>query len=232
MSMQVGFVFHLDEPLSSDFFNTALKRTNGSSLQRRHLHIRPFLATNPSITSMWITGAKILAAAILGIGGPGKVDEKVSEWIESAVDKIGQAYGVAFEEGISDYIRDYLLQLVEKDHAIHTLTCDADNIIVGHHALPDAQPKIIPQPVEPNPIEAREKLREGEIDHIVFLMMENRSFDHMLGYRSLKGKVVNGLTGNETNSIPENNPPYTVHHLTQTRGIPTPPHDHDRGGGH
>lgn len=45
-----------------------------------------------------------------------------------------------------------------------------------------------------------------EIDHIVVLMLENRSFDHMLGYLSLppaqggKGRTdVDGLTGNETN---------------------------------
>jgi phospholipase C len=44
------------------------------------------------------------------------------------------------------------------------------------------------------------------IDHIVVLMLENRSFDHMLGYLSLppaqggKGRTdVDGLTGNETN---------------------------------
>lgn len=45
-----------------------------------------------------------------------------------------------------------------------------------------------------------------EIDHIVVLMLENRSFDHMLGYLSLppaqggKGRTdVDGLTGNESN---------------------------------
>jgi phospholipase C len=27
----------------------------------------------------------------------------------------------------------------------------------------------------------------GKVDHIVVLMMENRSFDHMLGYLSLTG---------------------------------------------
>ena len=45
-----------------------------------------------------------------------------------------------------------------------------------------------------------------EIDHIVVLMLENRSFDHMLGYLSLppaqggKGRTdIDGLTGNESN---------------------------------
>jgi phospholipase C len=35
--------------------------------------------------------------------------------------------------------------------------------------------------------------------HIVVLMMENRSFDHMLGGLKQKDPRINGLTGNETN---------------------------------
>lgn len=37
------------------------------------------------------------------------------------------------------------------------------------------------------------------VEHVVVLMMENRSFDHMLGYLQKAGMKVNGLTGNETN---------------------------------
>jgi phospholipase C len=41
----------------------------------------------------------------------------------------------------------------------------------------------------------------GQIKHIVVLMMENRSFDHMLGYLKLDGMPeVNGLTGQEANT--------------------------------
>jgi phospholipase C len=46
----------------------------------------------------------------------------------------------------------------------------------------------------------------GAIDHIVVLMLENRSFDHMLGYlyadranQSLAGQPFDGLTGHESN---------------------------------
>ena len=40
-----------------------------------------------------------------------------------------------------------------------------------------------------------------KIDHIVVLMLENRSFDHMLGYLTLKSgrKDVNGLTAGLAN---------------------------------
>ena len=37
------------------------------------------------------------------------------------------------------------------------------------------------------------------LKHIVVLMMENRSFDHMLGGLKKTNPHVNGLKGNETN---------------------------------
>jgi len=37
------------------------------------------------------------------------------------------------------------------------------------------------------------------LKHIVVLMMENRSFDHMLGSLMQKNRKINGLTGNESN---------------------------------
>src|SRR6267154_4019334 len=37
------------------------------------------------------------------------------------------------------------------------------------------------------------------LKHIVVLMMENRSFDHMLGGLKSKYPQINGLTGNESN---------------------------------
>ena len=56
----------------------------------------------------------------------------------------------------------------------------------------------------------------GEIDHIVVLMQENRSFDHMLGFLSLEGNTaVDGLKGTETNQD-AGGTTYPVHHLTTT----------------
>lgn len=68
-----------------------------------------------------------------------------------------------------------------------------------------------------------QQLREGEIDHIVILMMENRSFDHMLGYRHFAHPEVNGLTGNESNPFSQG-PPHQVFHLSETAGIRSPAH--------
>ena len=39
-----------------------------------------------------------------------------------------------------------------------------------------------------------------QVKHLVVVMMENRSFDHMLGYLKIEGMPdVDGLTGNEFN---------------------------------
>jgi phospholipase C len=63
--------------------------------------------------------------------------------------------------------------------------------------------------------------RLNSIDHIVVLMLENRSFDHMLGYLSLapeqggRGRHdIDGLRGPEANSY--NGSTYAIHHLPRT----------------
>src|SRR5450755_3274580 len=39
----------------------------------------------------------------------------------------------------------------------------------------------------------------GKINHFVVLMMENRSFDHMLGFMKSPSYPIEGLTGQESN---------------------------------
>ena len=64
----------------------------------------------------------------------------------------------------------------------------------------------------------------GKIDHIVVLMMENRSFDHLLGYLRLDDVLpgVDGLTGQESNS--HGGTRYPVTPLPSTRFYPDPCH--------
>ena len=51
------------------------------------------------------------------------------------------------------------------------------------------------------PDEALTRLQQ--VKHMVVVMMENRSFDHMLGYLKLEGMPeVNGLSGDEFNLGP------------------------------
>jgi phospholipase C len=63
----------------------------------------------------------------------------------------------------------------------------------------------------------------SSIDHIVVLMLENRSFDHMLGYLyaesnnvSPAGQAFEGLTGTESNPAPTGATPVSVYPLSST----------------
>jgi phospholipase C len=263
LSIQVVFYLNLVAPPLGDFFATALVRRNGENIPRP-LGVLAKVYTHPDLIGIW---AHSLAWLRDIFGGQSFADE-----IEGARSKLESALNKLTRDAIGAYIQETLVHLVEKDHALHTVRCDKNALIVEHHALPFASsgltpgdfvgaiddsviaasppdligrgptvvettlttsrlaPTFTPSLTEPRgqpapvPAAARRRLREGEIDHIVFLMMENRSFDHMLGYLSLKGRSVEGLTGQERNSLPEGNPAYVVHHLTQTRGIPSPRH--------
>ena len=67
-----------------------------------------------------------------------------------------------------------------------------------------------------------------KIEHIVVLMLENRSFDHMLGYLSLEGGrvEVDGLKAGMSNRFKGNT--YRIHHLKRT--ALTKPEDPCHGG--
>jgi len=63
-----------------------------------------------------------------------------------------------------------------------------------------------------------------KVDHIVVLMLENRSFDHMLGYLSLEGGRgdVDGLRGEFANE--HDGRSYPIHHLDSTSIADDPDH--------
>lgn len=273
LSIRVAFSLHLVPPPTTDFFATALVRRNGKNFPR-YLGVLAKVDTHPDLDGRW---AHFLIWLKDVFGG-----KSFSDTIEDFRSKFERSLNESLQEGIRAYIQDTLVHLAEKDHAIHTVWCDQNDLIVEHHALPDPFARPVATPgdvvgateapgdttVPPGPIgpavmapnlvttgstptpmasmagggvpptvqppaavasttTAHLRLREGEIDHIVFLMMENRSFDHMLGYLSLKGRPVRGLTGSEQNSLPEGNPAYVSYHLTRTRGIPTPGHGFD-----
>lgn len=65
--------------------------------------------------------------------------------------------------------------------------------------------------------------RLDEIKTIVVLMMENRSFDHLLGFmRQLRGDKYDGFTGDETNTYSEAGAEKTVRMVRATDAVPDP----------
>lgn len=86
-----------------------------------------------------------------------------------------------------------------------------------------------PGQLEPFPENPQPPLDPGalaNIDHIVVLMMENRSFDHMLGYLSKdKGRSdIDGLKGDENNRYAGKD--YQSFELPDTNFFQSPPHSH------
>jgi len=80
-----------------------------------------------------------------------------------------------------------------------------------------------PHVTVPAPNDAAVRRLEA-IDHIVVVMLENRSFDHMLGYLSLPPDLggrergdVDGLRGPEVNFNENDGQRYPIHRLTATK---------------
>ena len=65
----------------------------------------------------------------------------------------------------------------------------------------------------------------NNLKHIVVLMMENRSFDHMLGSLKAVDSRINGITGNESN-LDSTNEPAKVQPLAEFQGQLDPDPDH------
>jgi phospholipase C len=158
----------------------------------------------------------------------GKINDALEEGIEDALN------GIEFRSTVGPYLARGLAQLAARgpdlvSHAFHDITIDGGsrqnpfgrNLLVTHfdpvvrpqlpagdlrppEEVPVPRPGTLHPPVhesETNPVELR-NLRK--INHIVVLMQENRSFDHILGYLRLKeGRTdIEGLTGEESNSAP------------------------------
>lgn len=84
--------------------------------------------------------------------------------------------------------------------------------------VPDTPSETVPAPTDP----AASRL--DQIDHVVVVMLENRSFDHMLGYLSLpveqggKGRSdVDGLRGPTINVNQLDGTPHPIRHLDYTK---------------
>ena len=98
-----------------------------------------------------------------------------------------------------------------------------DQALTIHYIIPPGQLEPFPE----NPQPPLDPGRLANIDHIVVLMMENRSFDHMLGYLSKEGgrSDIDGLRGGEKN--PYNGRDFPSFLLPDGRFDKSPPHGHE-----
>jgi phospholipase C len=134
-------------------------------------------------------------------------------------------------EGLKEY-RDAINEVVTRlvvsgDFYVTGVSSDGQKLIIDY-ILPLGQ-------LEPFPENPQAPLDPGllkNIDHIVVVMMENRSFDHMLGYLSKEGHKdgtkrpdVDGLRGGEKNRYKGRD--FQSFPLTETVFLVSPCHEHD-----
>src|SRR5437660_1414712 len=94
----------------------------------------------------------------------------------------------------------------------------AGTLAVSGNARVGAWPRPVPRPLPPP--------GQSEIDHIVVLMMENRSFDHYLGWLPGADGKQAGLTYRDRAGRA-----HPTHHLTDFQNCAHPDPDHSYDGG-
>ncbi|MGO1070087.1 phospholipase C [Lysobacter sp. CA199] len=129
----------------------------------------------------------------LDVTGP--IDGVYADIVESMVS--GGLYGALRSERFRKEIQRRLGSLLTGGEHHVTQVFGEGNALVVEYIQPPQQVEAFPEhpqpPLDPGTL--------AGIEHIVVLMMENRSFDHMLGYLSKEGgrSDVDGLRGGESN---------------------------------
>ena len=149
--------------------------------------------------------------------------------------------GRAPRDGINSMVTSWLLGGIADDDidvdghntVVSDIELQGDSIAitytVPHNVFVPAKPADWPTKTSPNPAWDFSPGTLANINHIVVLTMENRSFDHMIGYLSLPaaqggaGRTnIDGLKGGESNSFRGTIYPSTP--VTDTFFSPFPPH--------
>lgn len=165
-------------------------------------------------------------------------DGKVADKIEDTVNK--KIFdGLKSKDKVRDPLRKYLTRIfLGGDFFVTNVTNDSSSLFVDY-ILPPGKIEAFPENPQP-PLELGSL---ANIDHIVVLMMENRSFDHMLGYlRKEGGRIdVDGLASPSDTRKDHNRYPlpeavgvtqdYQSFPLGSTWFKESPNHNYKSGGG-
>ena len=179
------------------------------------------------------------AAALIATGGLGGLTAAA---IETSVDNtVAEDFNDPLVKGLRDTLENpvlapSILMMLAGAHLTYTaIRVESDAFVFDHVAPlePDLRPSegyhgaigrsftlLGPNAVRFNPILLPDTWKAdnlAKIDHIVLVMMENRSYDHVLGYRApIDGS--NGLTQeliDAIQSVPRDRVPYVVRKLRE-----------------
>jgi phospholipase C len=130
--------------------------------------------------------------ATIAYAPDGVAQSRVQETVE---EKVGEALDAfAYSQHLAESLTRWL---VGPGADVRDVLVEGSDLVI-RYLEPDPASLIEPFPEAPQPPLDPGNL--SKIDHIVVLMMENRSFDHVLGHLRLAGRLdVNGLRGDERN---------------------------------
>ncbi|WKJ90064.1 alkaline phosphatase family protein [Methylomonas montana] len=172
----------------------------------------------------WIK-ADVATNAIAGYRGvlERSIEGSMRDKIYKALYDIDKDTGKSPIQGLNGTLKR---MMIGGEFQVTGVSSDNESLFIDYIVPPD---QLEPFPENPQP-----PLDPGllaNIDHIVVLMMENRSFDHMLGYLSKEGDSggtihtnIDGLKGGEKNRYKAHD--YPSFPLPDTRFIESPPHSH------
>jgi len=165
----------------------------------------------------------IVADANVDAAWDGEAERKVQSSIRNGLLRALREKSTVTKQGVRDALKQYLTPWLVGGN-FHVLKVASNNRgLTIEYIVPlgqlDPFPETPQPPLKPGPL--------ANIKHIVVLMMENRSFDHMLGYLSKEGgrRDIDGLRGGEKNIYKGKT--YFSSKLPDTVFEYSPCHEHD-----
>jgi phospholipase C len=156
-------------------------------------------------------GTEVAVETVLAIGDAvNKLPD--DETIEDLLEEAGREFLTEQRAVVRERINRVVMEVANRAHALHDIRLHDDDLVIEtYEPVPVRQfslPRIRRDLLEPidGPMSPEADARLGDIEHIVVVTMENRSFDHMLGYLSHPDPAVqaagprpdiDGLTGAE-----------------------------------
>jgi hypothetical protein len=243
---EISFGVDLADITEATFEVLVVLHSEGGA-DRRHITPRVSLNANVGVDLTFMGHL----AEDLGLRPAGS---SVEELVDDITGTLEQAINSsAYLAPVGEYLTEAFVQLAQRGHRFHALEFSGSDFVVVHYdptAGPGGAGGVIdgnPRPADPidevlppRPARSAEFVagleRLNEVETIVVLMQENRSFDHMLGYLSLPGGNredgqpvegrIDGLAGSERNDGPFDNST-GINALPDTQFPNSPAHELD-----
>lgn len=239
---------------SNDTFNQQGHKFSGDFDRIPKLHLNIEAVTNLRFTSGSrdiIRVSSFVVGFALGTLIPGSITGIITgKFLSDTIDDFVEDFEKVINEQIQKFLKNNISQLtsyfelgfeklVNRDLLFHGIIANENSweVLLGP-SVSEFQTVRSVRPIgataTTNPIDGEQSDRDLEhlnkINHIVFLMLENRSYDHVLGHLSLpaygNNPLYKGLRGRERNSIKNLKPDAWPNPQPASNYAPGPSHGH------